>query len=255
MSGSYHAPFKQSRPFRMPQTPFNPATGTYLPLGPGPGGDWWKIIAHWKSDEPGSHYRLRRQQWSTSASNFVDAPGRTAKGYEINKYANIPTGEIAVDAMPKFYAVEQRTFESGKKIVLFDWMAIQPEFWAIITDSTVDGTTNRWDYDWHEAIYASKGGWAELENGRSSTSGHLTSIHNTIESINTGSAHPHHVEGNGVTVDDLETADALYYIKPCTTHNIVRVSLTPLISSVTGIGNGQFYPMISYENGVSGACR
>ena len=252
MSGSCHAPFKQSRPFRMPQTPFNPVTGAYLPLGPGPGGDWWKVVSNESSGgEDNGKYKVRRQLWSTADGEFKDAPGHPVTAYEINGYGRIPTGEIAVDAMPKFYAVTQNTFEGGRKIVLFDWLAIQPSFWVLITDSKANGTTNRWDYDWHEAIYTSTPEmniWGELENGRSGTSGHLTNIKNTIEVINTGSADPTHVEGNGVTVDDLETVDALYYMKPCTTGNIVRAILT--VSA-----GGTVYCYFSYENGVSGACR
>lgn len=118
-------------------------------------------------------------------------------------------------------------------------------FYAEITGRLADGT-NRWKYAWSEVYKsgAGYGNWSALSGGRSGTTG-SNPARNTIEDMNTGGAA--HVEGCGVDVDHLDTADWTFAIMPCTTGNIVWIEEVPY-------GTGFEY-WFSYENGVDGVCK
>jgi hypothetical protein len=205
---------------------------------------WWKLI----TNEGLGEYTVRRQRWKSSTGAFVDVPDRPdVAAEEVHNYHQIPLGATAVDAMPKFFACEEHNWEGDTNLVLFDWFAIQPTFWAIITGNAVDAAgTNRWKYAWSEVVKAAAGyaGFAALTNGRSGTTS-TDPLRNSTEYMNTGAAS--HVEGNGVDTDNLDTSDYTLAIMPCTTDNIVQVKIVPTTA-------GFEYWIPGYENGVDGEC-
>lgn len=118
-------------------------------------------------------------------------------------------------------------------------------FWAKITDNAeADAPAqNRWVYAWSEVYKSAAGydGWTTLENGRSGTTS-TDPAYNFIEDMNDGSG----TEGNGVDLDNLDTADYTFTIQACPTNNIVWMQ------EVTVDGTVEYW--FAYENGVDGGC-
>lgn len=118
-------------------------------------------------------------------------------------------------------------------------------FWAKITGNAADGA-NRWKYAWSEVekTVAGYGGWTVLADGRTGTTA-ASPARNTIEDINNDTAET--VLGNGVTVSSLDTAEATFTLKACTTSNIVKMHEVVVVG-----GTPEYW--FSYENGVDGSC-
>jgi len=205
---------------------------------------WYKLISHVSTGK----YTARRQIFKVSTLAFVDQPDRPdITAYEVNGYDQIPLGATAVDAMPKFLAMEEGEW-NGDIILPFDWLQIQPIFWAKITDATLDAAgVNRWLYDWSEVVKGADGygaGWGVLTNGRSGTDS-IDPLYNSTENMNTGAAA--HIEGIGVDMDNLVTDDYSFAIQPCPGNNIMAVKIVKTTA-------GFEYWIVSYPNGVDGTC-
>ena len=110
-------------------------------------------------------------------------------------------------------------------------------FIAIITGKAADGT-NRWKYTFVEVeqTTAEYGGWTTLASGRSGTSRNLS------EDINDAAG----VQGNGVDLANLDTADYTFTIQAVPTNGLVRM-WEAQNEAVT-----EYW--FQYENGVDGTC-
>ncbi len=112
-------------------------------------------------------------------------------------------------------------------------------FWAEITGNTSLGS-NQWTYSFKEVekTSAGYGGWTDIDNGRTGTD----TAYNFIEDMNDGLT----TEGNGVDVDNLDTADYTFTIQPAPT------GLTVEMHEIFNGTDMEFWFM--YENGVDGTC-
>ncbi|HET6442528.1 MAG TPA: hypothetical protein VM219_02015 [Phycisphaerae bacterium] len=112
-----------------------------------------------------------------------------------------------------------------------------PGFWGRITAYAAAGD-NRWTYTFEEVWKETAGydGWAAVTDGRTDTA------YNSIEDMNTAAG----VQGNGVDVANLDTADYTFEIEPCPVGNVVW------IRPVWITGAPEFW--FSYANGVDGSC-
>ena len=121
-------------------------------------------------------------------------------------------------------------------------------FWAIITGSAADGT-NRWKYAWTEQSKTVAGydGWANKTSGRSGTTS-VDPARNTIEDMNDASG----VQGNGVDVANLDTADYTFAIQAAPAGVVVWMYIVeiPALGEVDASTEYWF----SYVNGVDGGC-
>ncbi len=112
-------------------------------------------------------------------------------------------------------------------------------FWAEITGNTSLGN-NQWTYSFKEVekTGAGYGGWTDVDNGLTGTD----TAYNFIEDMNDGLT----VEGNGVDLDNLDTADYTFTIQPAPT------GLTVEMYEVFNGTDMEHWFM--YENGVDGTC-
>ncbi len=112
-------------------------------------------------------------------------------------------------------------------------------FWAEITGNTSLGS-NQWTYSFKEVekTAAGYGGWTDVDNGRTGTD----TAYNFIEDMNDGLT----VEGNGVDVDNLDTANYTFTIQEAP---------TGLTVEMYEVFNGtDMEAWFMYENGVDGTC-
>ncbi len=115
----------------------------------------------------------------------------------------------------------------------------QADFWAEITGAT-DLGNNRWSYSFKQKYKngAGYGAWADWDGGVTGTA------YNSIEDMNSGSG----VQGNGVDVANLDTADYTFTLQPAPTGLIVRMAW------VWDYSNETWEYWFAYENGVDGTC-
>jgi len=203
---------------------------------------WWKV----QTNATSGAYTLRPQIWKPSTAAWVDLSGSDdVDGLEINGYDVIPTSQY----MPKFYAAAVDMLD-GEVAVLFNWLSIQPCFWAGVQEPTaVAGSVNRWTYDWAEYRKSGAGHktWSVMTGGRSGEN----TAYNAIENMNTGANA--HVEGNGIDPANLSSSIATFAMMPATqsaSTNINMVVMHPVKRSDTGAWEHWF----QYENGVDGDC-
>jgi hypothetical protein len=114
-------------------------------------------------------------------------------------------------------------------------------FWARITGNTeVTADHNQWTYSFVEIekTTAGYGGWTTLSGGRTGTD----TAYNSIEDMNDDAG----VQGNGVDVTNLDTADYTFALQPAPTGAIVRMWTET-------VGSTPEY-WFAYENGVDGEC-
>ena len=118
------------------------------------------------------------------------------------------------------------------------------EFWARIDSSTALNAApiTKWSYTFTEVQKATLGygGWATKANG------HAGVAYNSIEDMNDGAG----VQGNGVDVDNLDTAEFTFAIQPAPADVIVRMYRVLL----TVLDNETPEHWFQYENGVDGEC-
>ena len=115
------------------------------------------------------------------------------------------------------------------------------DFYGRITGSAGDGD-NRWSYTFVEVAktVAGYGGWTTLAGGRTGTA------RNFVEDMNAAAG----VQGNGVDVANLDTADFTFTLQPCPAGVIVHVRTVFFIAAETAYLEYWF----AYENGVDGSC-
>ena len=106
---------------------------------------------------------------------------------------------------------------------------------------------NRWKYAWVEQAKTAVGydGWSAKDGGRSGSTG-TDPAYNRVEDMNTGAG----VEGNGVDVANLDTAEYTFAIQPCPSGVIVQ--MTEITFRVGETDYTEYW--FSYENGVDGSC-
>lgn len=101
---------------------------------------------------------------------------------------------------------------------------------------------NRWTYAFVEVekTVAGYDGWTTLSGGRTGT------VYNSIEDMNSDAG----VQGNGVDLANLDTAEYTFTIQPCPEGNVVWIRTIRFIVGET--------PTVEYwfghENGVDGSC-
>ena len=119
-------------------------------------------------------------------------------------------------------------------------------FIAGITGFTSSGS-NRWLYAWSEAEKTAAGyaGWTIKTGGRSGTTSTLPA-YNFVEDMNSGSG----VQGNGVNLANLDTADFTFAIQPAPD------GLMAIMHEIKfSIGESNFTEYwFGYESGVDGSC-
>lgn len=112
-------------------------------------------------------------------------------------------------------------------------------FWAEITGSTSLGN-NQWTYSFKEKkkTSAGYGGWEDISGGRTGTD----TAYNFIENMNDGLT----TEGNGVDLDNLDTADYTFTIQPAPAGVIVE------LGAVWNGATEEYW--FGYCNGIDGTC-
>ena len=159
-------------------------------------------------------------------------------------YADMKDGDRSqLESAPEYGAARIFWKESGTgtkwAVVRLGAYRNQMGFWAEITGNTSLGN-NRWSYTFKQKYKngASYGAWADWTGGITGTA------YNSVEDMNTGAG----VEGNGVDVSHLDTADYTFSIRPAPTGLIVRMVW------VWDYSGGQWEYWFAYENGVDGTC-
>lgn len=122
-------------------------------------------------------------------------------------------------------------------------------FWAKIGSSAEADSPaiNRWLYAFTEQTRtaAGYGGWSTKANGTTGTTS-SNPARNFVEDMNDGLT----VEGNGVDLDNLDTADYTFTIQACPSGVVVLMHEVKFNIGETSYTEYWF----SYENGVDGTC-
>jgi len=266
---NYNAPGKQSAPFRMGKTPFDPRTGTFLPLNKyqivqeltiigecieGTNKDDCLICENAKGRTiyVAKPFMLQRTPFDTQEFDGVTHAYTTATERTATTGSDVISQEITpsytVDGTEKIIValVLKPTMQVGKRKV--EWMDVNTAgrnwedagsggLWIQITGHSTD-STNRYTYTFVEVekTSAGYGGWTTKSGGQTGTA------RNTIEDMNDAAG----MQGCGVTVANLDTADYTYTITPCPTGNIILARRVK-ISDTT-----EYW--FSHANGVDGTC-
>jgi len=174
-------------------------------------------------------------KWHEKAKNILSSIPELPDSEPLTKFAEGVERELAVT---KGQGSGQG--ESEKRYPRDDGILPSPYragFFARISGNTADGT-NRWYYSFVEVEKTGAGydNWTTQAGGRTGTARNLS------EDINDAAG----VQGNGVDLANLDTADYTFTIQAVPTNGLVRVWETR-----TGATTEYWF---QYENGVDGTC-